>query len=254
MSGAAARRRLVVLGVPIDVLALDHAVQRIAAAAQQGRGGHVCLCNAHSVVTAQRDSAFARAIDSALLALPDGAPVAWMQRRLGAPGQRRVCGPDLMLAYCAHAAASAEPIYLYGSSEATLGALQARLLARWPALRIAGSHSPPFRPPTPQEQAADLQRIRDSGARSVWIGLGCPKQELWMATHSGQLGAVLIGVGAAFDFHAGVLPRAGTWIQRSGLEWLHRLITEPRRLARRYVVSNTLFILGAAAQLIGRRR
>ena len=248
MGAGASGQRLPVLGVPIDALSMDQAVQRIAQLARAGQGGCACLCNAHSVVTASRDAALARALAGADLALPDGAPVAWMLRRQGAGQQRRVSGPDLMLAYCAHAVAQGEPIYLYGSTPETLAALQRQLLARWPGLRIAGTHSPPFRASTADEDRVDVARINASGARTVWVSLGCPKQELWMAARRHQLQAVLIGVGAAFDFHAGRIARAPLWMRRSGLEWLHRLCREPRRLWRRYLVTNSLFIAGALAQ------
>lgn len=249
---AATRHTLPVLGTAIDVLGMADAVKRVAALASAQRGGMVCFCNAHALVSARQDPMLARALQQADLAAPDGAPVAWMLRRLGAIGQARVSGPDFMLAYCEHAAATGEPIYLYGSTPDTLRELQARLRARWPGLRIAGAHAPPFRPLDAAEQAADLQRIRDSGARTVWVGLGCPKQELWMAAQRPRMTAVLIGVGAAFDFHAGTLRRAPTWMQHSGLEWLHRLLSEPRRLGPRYLVTNTLFLVGAARQLLGR--
>lgn len=214
----------------------------------------VCICNVHSVVTATREPSFHDAVSSADLATPDGAPVAWMLRRLGAPGQRRVTGPDLMRDYCAYAAATAESIFLYGSSESTLAALQSSLLRRWPALRIAGAWSPPFRALTAQEDDDVVRRINVSGASTVWVSLGCPKQELWMAAHRGRIHAVTIGVGAAFDFHAGTLPRAPRWMRESGLEWLHRLCGEPRRLWKRYLLTNTVFILAAARQLLGTRR
>jgi N-acetylglucosaminyldiphosphoundecaprenol N-acetyl-beta-D-mannosaminyltransferase len=142
-----------------------------------------------------------------------------------------------------------EAIFLYGSTEATLKALQRQLLSRWPALRIAGALSPPFRPPSAAEDEADVQAINASGARTVWVSLGCPKQELWMAAHRGRVQAVMVGVGAAFDFHAGTVARAPAWMRRHGLEWLHRLASEPRRLGRRYVVTNTAFIMRAALQL-----
>jgi N-acetylglucosaminyldiphosphoundecaprenol N-acetyl-beta-D-mannosaminyltransferase len=255
MAGAAPPQgRVPVLGVAIDRLDLVQTVQRIAALAEAGNGGHVCLCNAHSAVTAGSDAGLARALASAALVAPDGASVACLMRWLGADGQRRVAGPDLMAAYCEHAAAHAEPIYLYGSTPATLAALQQRLLARWPKLRIAGAHSPPYRALSADEQAEDVARIQASGARTVWVGLGCPKQEQWMASNSPQLNAVLIGVGAAFDFHAGTQQRAPLWLQRLGLEWLHRLCQEPRRLGPRYLVTNTRFILAAMAQLLAQTR
>ena len=252
-SPQAERRRLPVLGVPIDVLTTAQAVDRISVWASQRQSRSVCICNVHSVVTASRDPGFLQAIDAADMATPDGAPVAWMLRRQGAASQARVSGPDLMLAYCVQAAARGEPIYLYGSTEATLAALSERLRARHPGLRIAGSHAPPFRPPTADEDAADVHRINASGAGTVWVSLGCPKQERWMAEHHGRVQAVMIGVGAAFDFHAGIVSRAPPWMREHGLEWLHRLASEPRRLWKRYLVTNTLFIAGAAAQLLRRR-
>ena len=229
------------------------AVARIAGWAQRRESRVVCICNVHSVVTATQDPAFMHAITSADLATPDGAPVAWMLRRQGLATQARVSGPDLMLDYCAHAAEQGEAIFLYGSTEATLKRLQQQLHARWPALRIAGALSPPLRPPSAAEAEADVQAINASGAGTVWVGLGCPKQELWMAAHRGRVHAVMVGVGAAFDFHAGTVARAPAWMRRRGLEWLHRLASEPRRLGRRYVVTNTVFICRALLQLMRRR-
>lgn len=251
---APGRRTLTVLNSPIDVLDLDEAVQRIARWSAARLSRYVCICNAHSVVTARQDTAFRRAVAEADMATPDGAPVAWMLKRQGARAQARISGPDLMLDYCAHAARSGESIYLYGSSETTLARLQQALLARWPALRIAGAESPPFRRLTAEEDAQAVARINASGAGTVWVSLGCPKQELWMAAHRGRVQAVMIGVGAAFDFHAGVVPRAPRWMREHGLEWLHRLASEPRRLWRRYLFTNTSFMLGAARQLLQRQR
>lgn len=247
------RRTLPVLGAPIDVVTPDDAVQRIGGWAAARESRYVCICNAHSVVTAARDERFGTTIANADLTTPDGAPVAWMLRRQGASSQRRVSGPDLMLEYCEFAARSGESIFLYGSTPATLSALQAHLRQRWPGLRVAGAIAPPFRPATPEEDAADIERINASGAGTVWVSLGCPKQELWMAEHRGKVKAVMIGVGAAFEFHAGKVARAPLWMQSSGLEWLHRLIQEPRRLWLRYLVTNSFFMLGAAKQMLRSR-
>jgi N-acetylglucosaminyldiphosphoundecaprenol N-acetyl-beta-D-mannosaminyltransferase len=192
-------------------------------------------------------------VTDADLAAPDGAPVAWMLRRLGAPGQPRVSGPELMLDYMAHAAASGERVFLLGSTPQTLALLQERLRARWPALHIAGAVSPPFRALTADEDSVLVEQIAASGAGTVWVSLGCPKQERWMAVHRGRVPAVMLGVGAAFDFHAGTLARAPLWMRRVGLEWLHRLASEPGRLWRRYLVTNTLFLWGAARQLLFQR-
>jgi N-acetylglucosaminyldiphosphoundecaprenol N-acetyl-beta-D-mannosaminyltransferase len=158
-----------------------------------------------------------------------------------------------MLQYCAHAASIGEAIFLYGSTPATLEALQRRLTERWPTLKIAGAIAPPFRPSTRAEDEQVIRAVNESGARTLWVGLGCPKQEFWTTAHRGAVQAVMIGVGAAFDFHAGTARRAPLWMQEHGLEWLHRFISEPRRLWKRYLVTNTVFVLGAARQLLAKR-
>lgn len=249
----AKRTTLPVLGAPIDVVSMDEAVLRIAGWAAAGESRTVAICNAHSVVTAASDSAFRAAIAAADMATPDGAPVAWMLRRQGAKAQRRVSGPDLMLAYCEQAARRGEAIYLFGSLPATLDRLARDLPLRFPGLQIAGTWSPPFRAATAEEDAEDIERINVSGAQTVWVSLGCPKQELWMHAHRGRVRAPMIGVGAAFDFHAGTVARAPAWMRDHGLEWLHRLVSEPRRLWRRYLVTNSLFVLGAVRQLASSR-
>jgi N-acetylglucosaminyldiphosphoundecaprenol N-acetyl-beta-D-mannosaminyltransferase len=248
----AARRTLPVLGAPIDIIGMAQAVQRIAAWAATRESRYVCICNAHSVVTAREDPNFMQALRGADLATPDGAPVAWMLRRLGVAGQGRVSGPDLMVEYIKHAAARGESVFLFGSTESTLARLREELLNRWPRLQIAGALSPPFRATTEAEDAAFVDVINRSGARTVWVSLGCPKQELWMAAHHGRIQAVMIGVGAAFEFHAGKLARAPQWMRERGLEWLHRLASEPRRLWRRYLLTNSAFVLAAAVQLLKR--
>jgi len=206
------------------------------------------------VITAQQDATLAEAMRMADMATPDGAPVAWMLRRLGFADQPRISGTELMLAYLGEAATRSEPVFLLGSSEETLNALVRVLLVRIPALRIAGAWSPPFRTLSELEDAKLVDRINDSGARTVWVSLGCPKQEKWMLAHRGRVQAVMFGVGAAFDFVAGAKPRAPLWMQKAGLEWLHRLASEPNRLWKRYLVTNALFVVGAARQLMTRDR
>lgn len=250
MSPLPDRQTTLVLGAPIDVITPAQALDRIAHWAARHESRVVCICNVHSVVTAAQDAGFMGVIQRADLATPDGAPVAWMLRRKGAPGQRRISGPDLMLDYCAHAANTGQALYLLGSTPDTLARLQQQLHQRWPALRIAGAMSPPFRPLSAAEDAQIVQAINASGAGTVWVSLGCPKQEQWMDAHRGRVQAVMIGVGAAFDFHAGTVARAPPWMQNNGLEWLHRLASDPRRLWRRYAVTNTAFILRAARQLL----
>lgn len=251
---AAARTTYPVLGAPIDVVTADQAVARISAWGRAHESRYVCICNVHSVVTASRDMAFMKVLAGADMATPDGAPIAWMLRKQGAGNQARVSGPDLMLAYCAHAAASGEPMFLYGSTEETLGLLKQHLRKRWPALPIAGTQAPPFRPLTAEEDAAVVRLINESGASTVWVSLGCPKQEQWMAAHRGCVKAVMVGVGAAFDFHAGTINRAPAWMQDKGLEWLHRLWSEPGRLWKRYLHTNLIFMAAALRQLLTRGR
>lgn len=250
MSSKTSRVTASVIGSPIDCVDWEGSLARLQLWASEHESRVVCICNAHSVVTARQDKEFAAAVNSADMATPDGAPVAWLMRRLGASGQERINGPDLMLKYCEAAAKRGESIYLYGGAETTLSILRDQLPKRFPGLVIAGSHSPPFRALTEEEDAAIVRDINDSGAGTVWVSLGCPKQEKWMAAHRGRINGVMIGVGAAFDYHAGVISRAPLWMQNNGLEWLHRLASEPRRLWKRYFVTNTLFIWHAARQLM----
>ncbi len=251
-----------VLGAHIDALTWDDALDRLLGWARGRESRYVTICNVHVVVSASRDAAYRDIINGSDMATPDGAPVAWMLRRQGFANQPRISGPDVMWALCERCAAEGLPVYCYGSTDATLALLEQRLRAAFPALKIT-MESPPFRALTAEEDAAAVDRINASGAGIVFVGLGCPKQENWMAEHRGRdafdqsplrVRAVMIGVGAAFDFHAGTVRRAPAWMRDNGLEWLHRLLSEPRRLWKRYLVTNTLFIVGAARQLLGSRR
>lgn len=248
----ALRTRVAVLGAPIDAIGWDEALERVADWAARRHSRTLCFCNAHSVITRRDHADFARAVDEADLALPDGMPVAWMLRRAGIDGQQRINGPDFMWQCCALAERRGIPVYFYGSTPATLAALRRRLAANFPRLAIAGMESPPFRDLTPEEEDDTVARIDASDAGVVFVGLGCPKQELWSAARRGRIGAVMAGVGAAFDYHAGTLARAPLWMQRRGLEWLYRFGAEPVRLWRRYLVTNTRFVFGAAHQLLAR--
>ncbi len=173
-----------------------------------------------------------------------------MLRWLGIPQQQRVYGPDLMLAWCDRAAQLSIPLYLYGGTEPMLLALRAELEQRFPGIIVVGHHAPPFRPLTPEEEAEDCDRIQASGAPVVLVGLGCPKQEEWMARQVGKLPVVMLGVGAAFSFHSGQVSQAPRWMMSRGLEWLYRLAVEPRRLWRRYLVNNPMFLVLAGIQLL----
>lgn len=239
-----------VIGTFIDAVSWDQAIGRIQEWTRSSESRYVCICNAHSVVTASLEPKFHQILAEADMATPDGAPVAWLLRRTGFANQARVNGPDLMLRYCAVAEQVAEPIFLYGATQNTLDRLKAALMNEFPRLIIAGMVSPPFRELSIAEDEAIVAQINSSGAKTVWVSLGCPKQERWMHEHRGRVTAVMIGVGAAFDYHAGTIERAPLWFQRNGLEWLHRLCSEPRRLWKRYLVTNSLFVVKAARQLL----
>ena len=187
------------------------------------------------------------------MVLPDGAPIAWMLRRKGIEKQRRIAGPDLMLRLCEALESSTTSVYLFGSSQSTLDLLTKNLSARFPKMTIAGALSPRFGDWSPEEESAYARSVRDSGAGLIFVGLGCPRQEIWMARHAKSIPGVMLGVGAAFDFHAGTIERAPTMVRNLGLEWLHRLLSEPRRLWKRYLVTNTRFILLSAGELLRKR-
>ena len=249
---SAARTSETVLGTCVDVLGWDRAVQTILRWAARRESRYVCHCNVHSVVTARGDAEFRSVLNNADMVTPDGAPIAWLLRGRGHKHQPRINGPDLMWNLCAAAASSGEKIYLYGASPETLKRLTQRLTAAFPGLVIAGSESPPFAGRATQVDRQVVERINGIGAQLVFVSLGCPKQEHWMALHRGHINAVMLGVGAAFDYHAGTLRRAPPWLQRCGLEWLYRLTLEPRRLWRRYAVTNALFVLFLSAQFVSR--
>ena len=244
------RERIDILGTKIDVVSWNSAVDRIIGWAGRHESKYVCACNVHVVVSAKGDLRLAEALDQADLATPDGMPIAWSIRRAGFPDQQRINGPDLMLETCARAAQAGISVFLFGSEPATLTALRNQLIKLLPSLQLAGVYSPPFRQLSRKENSEIATMINSSGAGIVFVGLGCPKQEIWMRRQRGSIKAVMLGVGAAFDYHAGTLRRAPAWMRNIGMEWLYRLLAEPRRLWRRYLVTNSLFIAATTAQLI----
>lgn len=233
-----------VLGVGVSAVDMERAVAEIVRWVEAREQHYVCVTGVHGVMESQRDPELLGIHNTSGLTTPDGMPLVWMGRWAGADGMDRVYGPDLMLALCALAAKRGWSCYFYGAGEGVPELLAERLAARFPGLRVAGTMSPPFRPLTPGEDAAVVERINAAAPDLVWVGLSTPKQERWMAAHVGRLTApVLLGVGAAFDIHAGLLPQAPRWMQRAGLEWLYRLLREPRRLWRRYLRNNPRFLL-----------
>ena len=212
---------------------------------------YICVTSVHGIMTAVFDPSFRAKLNRADIATPDGMPVVWALRSFGHPRQERVYGPDLMLVLCEQAERLGHRIFLYGSQPETLTLLERSLLRRFPNLTIVGAYSPPFRSLTPREDQEITKMIADAAPDLTFIGLSTPKQEHWMSSHVGHLPGVMIGVGAAFDFHAGKLKQAPTWMRRRGLEWLFRLLMEPRRLWKRYLLITPLFLPLWSMQRIG---
>jgi N-acetylglucosaminyldiphosphoundecaprenol N-acetyl-beta-D-mannosaminyltransferase len=245
-----------ILGVPLAVSDYEQVMDWMDAMIAAGERGYLTAAAVNLVMSAQEDPDTRAAVLGATLAVPDGQPLVWALHALGHPSATRVYGPDLMARFCGRAAQKGTPIYLYGGrSVQALGRLELRLRERYPGLLIAGGFSPPFRELTASEQQRAVAEIEASGAQVVWVGTGQPKQEKWMLQMRPQLSApLLVGVGAAFDFHAGLVSQAPRWMQRSGLEWTYRLAREPRRLWRRYARYNPRFVAGFARQYLRHRR
>jgi len=238
------------LGMRIDGTSYATGAKQVAAWAQSRSGGFVCAANVHMAMECHDDPQFASVVNQARLVTPDGMPLVWSLRWLGLRDQQRVYGPTLMLHVCAEAERQGLAIGLYGGSEACLERLRAVLGSRFPRLLVGYAYAPPFRALTPAEDEAACAAITASGVSILFVGLGCPKQERWMASHADRLQAVQLGVGAAFAFHAGQVRQAPGWMQRCSLEWLFRLIVEPRRLWRRYAVHNPRFVVFAGWQIL----
>ena len=246
-----------VLGQRLDATDYADATARVVDWARRGESRYVCLSNVHMVMQGWDDPNFRQIINAADLITTDGVPLVWCLRALGVPSAVRVYGPDLTLHVCAAAAQQQLPIGLYGGTAQSLKEFAAMLQSRFPAIEIACSIAPPFRPLTAAEDVAYTKQLAESGARILFVGIGCPKQEIWMSEHRGRLNMPMLGVGAAFDFHAGRVKQAPAWLQGIGLEWLFRLLVEPRRLWRRYAWHNPRFVLFFIEQLLwgrGRRR
>lgn len=241
----------------VEVSVTDYA-EATAAIVQAGKAGEsvgVTALATHGLMEAAADAGFAACVNSLDLVAPDGQPVRWAMNLLaGTRLRERVYGPDLMAHVCAAAAASGTGVFLYGSTEQTCVRLTARLRRRWPALDVRGVQADRFREASPAEDAADVEHLNASGAGIVFVGRGCPRQERWVAGHRGQVHAAMVAVGAAFDYHAGNLRRPPALLQRLGLEWAYRLVQEPRRLFRRYAVSNSRYLVRLARELFAARQ
>lgn len=237
----------------VDVTTYANAVRQILRWGRERRGRYVCVATVHMVMEAYDDPHFQQAVNQADLVTSDGVPLVWALRLLGAEAATRVYGPDLVPALCQEATNQNVPVGFYGGTPEVLERMAAELRRRWPSLSIGFCWSPPFRPLTAAEDAEVVARINASDVRVLFVGLGCPKQERWMAEHRDRLALVMVGVGAAFDFLAGTKRQAPPLLQRAGLEWCFRLATEPRRLWRRYLYHNPRYLGLFARQLIAER-
>jgi N-acetylglucosaminyldiphosphoundecaprenol N-acetyl-beta-D-mannosaminyltransferase len=244
-----------ILGVGVSALNMAMALEIIEGWIERREPHYVCVTGVHGVMESQRDEELRRIHNRAGLVTPDGMPLVWLSRLQGFHHVERVYGPDLMLALCERSAAKGYRHFFYGGAEGVPEQLASVLQKRFPGLQVAGTFSPPFRSLTADEDDRIVQMINAAAPDIVWVGLSTPKQERWMAGHRERLTApVLIGVGAAFDFLTGRKPQAPRWMQRAGLEWLFRLLTEPRRLWRRYLINNPLFVALVVLQALGVRR
>jgi len=242
-----------ILGVSVHPTSYQEAVAQITSWAKWKESRYVCAANVHMVMEAHDSPTFMQVVNDADLVTPDGMPLVWVMRRLGFPHQERVYGPDLMIKLIEASAQNSIPIGFYGGSSQVLGDLVNRIKEEYHSPEIAYSFSPPFRPLSSEEDATITDRINAAGMRILFVGLGCPKQEQWMARHKGKISAVMVGVGAAFDFYAGRMPQAPSCIQKAGLEWMYRLFKEPRRLWKRYLVHNPRFAVLALNQILRKK-
>ncbi|MBV8998516.1 MAG: WecB/TagA/CpsF family glycosyltransferase [Solirubrobacterales bacterium] len=245
-----------VVGVPLAVIDYEGTLRRMEAMVAERHSGYVCACNVHTVMASREDPELRAALLSrSALNVPDGQPLVWAINALGHSLTDRVYGPELMARACARAASTDHRFYLYGGrDQEALLRLGQNLRRRFPGINIVGAYAPPFRPLSGEERVAIAEEINQAEPDVVWVGIGVPEQEKWMAMMRPQLEApLLVGVGAAFDFHAGIVPQAPAALQRAGLEWAYRLAHEPRRLWRRYLRYNPRFVAAFGRQLVAHR-
>lgn len=252
---AALPERINILGVHVSAIDMNVATSTLESWITEREQHYVCITGVHGIMESWRDDELRRIHNAAGLVTPDGMPLVWMSHKLGHPSVSRVYGPDLMRAMTALSAARGYRNFYYGGAPGTAEALRDALTRQHPGLQVVGTYSPPFRPVSDAEDAEIVAMINATRPDIIWVGLSTPKQERWMAAHQGRVTApVMVGVGAAFDFLAGNKPQAPAFMQRNGLEWLFRMVTEPRRLAGRYIRNNPAFMVLAARQLLAPRR
>ncbi len=235
-------KRCKVLGVEFAVSNVENAVLYVRTHIKDFAGKYICYCNVHTTVEASEDESYMRIQNGSALTFPDGQPIVHEIQKAGFINAERVAGPDFMEAMFSATMDGKISHFFYGSSEETIELLKKKLPEQFPGMDIRGYYSPPFRPLTPEEDDEVVRMLNASGADLIWIGLGAPKQEKWMAEHQGKLSGVMLGVGAGFNFFAGNIKRAPVWVRKIGMEWLYRLFQDPKRLFKRYLISNAKFI------------
>ena len=234
-----------ILGVDIAAIDMDWLLAFTKAHVKKLSGDYICVSNVHTTVTAWKDEAYRAVQNGGILAIPDGGPLSSTGRKRGFAKMRRVTGPDYMLKTIALGLPQGWRHYFYGSTPETLEKMEKALREEYPDIQIAGMYSPPFRALSAEEDGAIVEKINEAAPDFVWVGLGAPKQEIWMHDHQGRVQGLMVGVGAAFDYTAGNISRAPQWMQKHNLEWLYRLMQDPKRLFKRYFVTNTTYIFEA---------
>jgi N-acetylglucosaminyldiphosphoundecaprenol N-acetyl-beta-D-mannosaminyltransferase len=236
------RTRTRIISLDVDVTDYEQTIATVDKLARAGRGGYVCVANVHMTIEAHDDPHYAEQVNAAELVVPDGRPLSWAQKNAGHANATQVRGPSLMPMLMEHAERDGLNVGFYGGSPEVVERIIERAHGEYPRLQISYAYSPPFRALTVEEDAEVVVKINASNTQILFVGLGCPKGERWMAEHRDRLGAVMLGVGAAFDFYAGTLAEAPEWMRSAGLEWLYRLGSEPSRLWRRYLYTNSRFL------------
>lgn len=234
-----------IMGVNIAAINMEWLLKYLDKNLKDLSGDYICVSNVHTTVTSYEEPDYCAVQNGGIMAIPDGGPLSTVGRKRGYKNMARTTGPSLMGEIFKISAEKEYRHFFYGSKQETLDLLDQKLKESYPGIRIAGMYSPPFRPLTVEEDEAAIKMINDAKADFVWIGLGAPKQEIWMAEHQGKIEGLMLGVGAGFDYYAGNIERAPEWMQKSNLEWLYRLIQDPRRLFHRYWHTNTKFIWNA---------
>ncbi|MBO4912071.1 MAG: WecB/TagA/CpsF family glycosyltransferase [Butyrivibrio sp.] len=234
--------RFELFGIRYAIARTEEAVFHVIKHLKELSGKYICFSNAHTSVMGRENPEYRDVLNNSAFTFADGSPIAKLQQTEGYIGAERVAGPDFMEHMFRNTTDGSVSHFFYGSTEETIEKLRNNLIAKYPGINIAGMYSPPFRPLSEEEDAADVEMINSSGADIVWIGLGAPKQEKWMLAHKDKIKGVMMGVGAGFDFHGGTIKRAPVWVRKIGLEWFFRLFQDPERLFKRYFVTNTKFL------------